>query len=231
MEAAQSLIREYVREIGGVDGVMGFSQVRKGRAYGLNYVLLDGPYCSDSNSPLLFFLQSSLPTLSGQGAALAASMILHDEIAGRTPIFRMAIFICSPVPFSYSLQYGIDTRTYFGLQADAPIRPGCPCKVPEYLITDKAYLQGEEGEDDVSATYYQMFHPTVDTVRINIPTAHIYGRKDPWRRHSLDLVRLCRKEGTSVYEHSSGHVIPKQDDEEEEMCNVIETAMASIAAV
>ena len=140
----------------------------------------------------------------------------------------------SPMPLSCSVENGIDTRFYFGLEAPEPARPGCPDKVPVYLLTDPAYLNGEEEDDDdeeqgrrrsgggddrnfsvffaesqssapgaqdecVSAenekprnyTFYQMFHPSVDSVRISIPTAHIYGKTDPWRSHSMDLVHLC----------------------------------------
>ena len=74
-----------------------------------------------------------------QGAAVAASILLHEQLAGqqatrkqgkmsdlasqpsldKLPLFRAAVFICSPLPFSKSLQYGVDTRVSFGL-------PGTP---------------------------------------------------------------------------------------------------------
>jgi hypothetical protein len=31
-------------------------------------------------------------------------------------------------------------------------REGCPNKVPDYLVTDEAYLQGEEEEGEAEAT-------------------------------------------------------------------------------
>ena len=176
----------------------------------------------------------------------------------------------SPMPFSYSVENGIDTRSYFGLKATEPARPGCPDKVPEYLLTNKAYLIGEEekeiaeeeggrtGEvydqtpsvfttevDDCTPssrtdrvsnadtkqrkqTFYQMFFPTVDAIRISVPTAHIYGRTDPWRRHSMNLVQLCRGETAVVYEHSGGHEVPKSIEECEYICEAVETVVASI---
>lgn len=67
-------------------------------------------------------------------------------MAGERSLFGVGIFICSPIPFSKSIQHGIDTRTHFGLKADAPSRPGAPSGVPDYLITDAAYLNGEEEE-------------------------------------------------------------------------------------
>ena len=171
------------------------------------------------------------------------------------------------MPFSYSVDNGIDTRLYFGLEAPEPARPGCPDKVPAYLLTDPVYLNGEEekhddeeqkrrrsgGGDDrnlsvfengapgardecVSAakekptnyTFYQMFHPSVDSVRISIPMAHIYGKTDPWRSHSMDLVHLCRDGMAVVYEHSGGHVVPNSVEECEGICEAVETVVASI---
>lgn len=175
----------------------------------------------------------------------------------------------SPMPFSYSVENGIDTRLYFGLKAAKSARPGCRDEVPDYLLTDKAYLNGEEESDHddeeeqegraggsdtgnpsvevydspvstkhgcvgngdthhKSETFYQMFHPTVDAVRISIPTAHIYGKTDPWRRHSMDLVQLCRGETAVVYEHSGGHAVPRSVEECEDICEAIETVVASI---
>ena len=171
-----------------------------------------------------------------KGAALAASMILHHQIdhPSEPLLFRAAIFICSPVPFSYSLDYGIDTRTYFGLKVAKPSRAGCSTTVPKYLITDAAYLKGEEALEPKRdgqyirsvPTYYQMFHPSADDIRIAIPTAHIYGRKDKWRLHSIDLAKLCRRDLASVLQHDGGHEVPRSASEE--ICDLIETVFAKV---
>lgn len=151
-------------------------------------------------------------------------MILHHQIEYPMgpPIFRSAIFMGSPIPFSKNLGSGIDARTYFGLKATKPSRIGYPTTIPEYLITDAAYLQGDS-KSGLYETYYQMFHPAVDNIRVQIPTAHIYGWKDPWYLHSKELVRLCSEDVTSVFEHDGGHEIPKSVSEE--ICDVIETAI------
>ena len=72
--------------------------------------------------------------------------------------------------------------------------------------------------------YYQMFHPTVDSVRIGIPTAHIIGRKDMWRLHSKDLVGLCLPRAARVFEHGWGHEVPRGASEE--ICDLVETLVA-----
>ena len=111
--------------------------------------------------------------------------------------------------------------------------------MPEHLITDPAYLKGEDELDDSSSdddtqpasqvsrrTYYQMYHSSVDSVRIKIPTVHVYGRQDKWRLHSKDLEKLCLRDLTTVFEHDGGHEIPRSASEE--ICDAIETAAATI---
>ena len=144
------------------------------------------------------------------------------------------------MPFSQSLDVGIDARRYFGLSGKLkPSRPGCPTIVPEYLITDPAYLEGEDELDESSSDddgppnfhnpreiYYQMYHASVDKIRINIPTANIFGRQDQWRLHSKDLVDLCVRDLTTVIEHDGGHEIPHSASEG--ICDAIEIAAAKV---
>ena len=131
------------------------------------------------------------------------------------------------MPFSQSLDVGIDARRYFGLSGKLkPSRPGCPTTVPEYLITNLAYLKGEDEHDESSSDddgppifhnsreiYYQMYHASVDNIRINIPTANIIGRQNKWRLHSMDLVDLCALDLTTVMEYDGGHGIPHSASE------------------
>ena len=152
----------------------------------------------------------------------------------------MAIFLCSPIPFSQSLDFGIDARRYFGLRGKLkPSRPGCPTTVPEYLITDPAYLKSQNELDEDSSDsddaptyhhpreiYYQMYHASVDRIRINVPTANILGRQDQWRLHSKDLADLCARNLTTLVEHDGGHEIPRSASEE--VCDAIEITAAKV---
>lgn len=138
------------------------------------------------------------------------------------------------MPFSQSLDVGIDARKYFGLSGKLKSsRPGCPTIVPEYLITDPAYLKGEDeldesssDDDDPREIYYQMYHASVDKIRINIPTANVLGRQDQWRLHSKDLVDLCARDLTTLIEHDGGHEIPHSASED--VCDAIEIAAAKV---
>jgi len=203
-----------------------------------------------------------------QGAALAASMILHHQLDNpeASPLFKGAIFICSPLPFSRSTEYGIDVREHFGVKSD--IKISRPTAIPTYLIADKYFLRNDEdlsGSEESNSTassstrsrtgnssspntpgstdlargfqpgklekalhgadaeepFYNIFHPDVDSARIEIPSGHIYGKEDGWRRHSMDLIRLCDPDkGVYSFEHDGGHEIPRHASEE--ICDLFE---------
>ncbi|UQC81181.1 menadione-induced gene-4 [Colletotrichum lupini] len=175
-----------------------------------------------------------------QGAAVAVSMILRHQLEtpSTPPLFKFAILIGSPLPFSHSLMYGIDTRDYFGVSCNVDCsilaRYNRPNKVPTYLITPDRYLKDDDDEDfhrteeacqqPTAAMFYQMFHSTSDEVRMDIPTVHIFGRRDPWYLHSKDVLELACAERASVLEHCYGHEVPRHLSEE--ICDLIESAVA-----
>ena len=71
---------------------------------------------------------------------------------------------------------------------------------------------------------YQMFYGDVDDVRIPIPTAHVYGREDMWRLHSMELLRLCDGASATVHEHDGGHEVTHGSADE--VCDAIESVLA-----
>lgn len=201
--------------------------------------LFSGPYLCWYDTPttakvarahreVLDFVQTNGPFDGvigfSQGAAVAASILLHQELDQIAPSFGFALFICSPLPFSHSLAYGIDTRAAFGAPCITwPVRPGCPDTVPADLVPDSRYLQGEHCLHSTGAEecFYQMFHGTVDAVRISIRTGHVIGEKDEWRSHSENMSNLCAGQSRTVIYHQSGHEIP--GDFSEELCDLVET--------
>ena len=50
--------------------------------------------------------------------------------------------------------------------------------------------------------------PDEITQRINIPTAHIFGSKDPFCHASMILYKLCHQPSTSLFDHCGSHTIP-----------------------
>jgi len=64
--------------------------------------------------------------------------------------------------------------------------------------------------------------PDVDTVRINIPTAHLIGKMDPAYGQSARLLGLCEKSLASVFEESFGHEVPKKKGQSRKISDLIE---------
>jgi hypothetical protein len=121
-----------------------------------------------------------------------------------------------------------------------------PTQVPQHLIPDAYFLRNcssSEGEarergplprtdsgislaedfseklgPEPSAAYYNMFHPSCDSVRLDLPTAHVYGALDSWKGHSLDFLKLCAN--ARGFQHDGRHEIPQ--DASEEICDLIE---------
>jgi pimeloyl-ACP methyl ester carboxylesterase len=85
----------------------------------------------------------------------------------------------------------------------------------------------DEGEDEGKdkGLFYNLFHASATHLRISIPTAHIYGRQDEWRAHSISLVGLCA--GPVVcFEHDGGHEVPRGASEE--IADVVEEVIARV---
>jgi predicted esterase len=163
-----------------------------------------------------------------QGAAVAASILLHAELEGKTPMFKAAIFIGSPVPFARCTTVGVDARSYFGVKDRSPNKHKRPTTIPAHLITDPAYLRNPMQLENAFADsiQYQMFHPAVDDVRIRVPTGHVLGRRDKWYLHSKELMGLCQEDQCFAFEHDGGHEVPRAHTEE--LCDLIETVLAKI---
>jgi len=199
--------------------------------------------------PNLFRTLLNFSPLNIKGAALAASLLLQYELDRLPSPFRAAFFICSPLPFSKTTDHGIDSRTYFGIQSTRALTPPRTTTVPPYLIPEDYFLRSDERitnpppvksksaslttgfaldkQDEWSEEpYYNMFHPSVDQVRISLPTAHLYGAGDPWKRHSIDFAEMCTQKVT--LKHGGGHEIPQSASED--ICDLIEelAAMAGL---
>lgn len=69
---------------------------------------------------------------------------------------------------------------------------------------------------------FTRLHPDNDTARIQIPTAHVMGKLDPYRSQSYKLKDLCCVNLTTIYEHPGGHEIPRTEDSSMKIENLIE---------
>ena len=60
------------------------------------------------------------------------------------------------------------------------------------------------------------------TLRITIPTVHVYGRVDPRLPASMQLIHLCDPEKRFVCQHNGGHNIPRNAESAGKIAQCIE---------
>ena len=88
---------------------------------------------------------------------------------------------------------------------------------PESLFKFAVFIGGTQPWDIYSPTSeygkdLQPLRPVYAakyTARINIPTAHIMGRKDIFREGSKSLLALCDARKAKVYDHQGSHMVPR----------------------
>ncbi|KAK3985064.1 hypothetical protein QBC44DRAFT_345563 [Cladorrhinum sp. PSN332] len=95
--------------------------------------------------------------------------------------------------------------------------PPCAAEGHERCINSRG-KKGEAGGAEVSEqdrTFYQMFHCNADRgLKIQIPTAHIHGYEDPWRKHGNEMLSLFNREVFHVTLHDGGHEVFAEEADE-----------------
>ena len=188
--------------------------------------------------------------LSGD-ADVDLSVILHHQIEHpfAAPLFRFAVFISGTSPLSRSEDIGWDvTNNYRNVDLNHYLGKEGTTKP---LLEDETEASQHETNSGVSkwsdgpsivhagspasdgeATSFRVrwWWPTVDTERIQIPTAHIYGArgKDHWLDESILLENMCEPSLRHTYQHGSAHEIPMRMGETKKMAEIIQkTAIES----
>jgi len=158
------------------------------------------------------------------------------------PLFRFAVFLCATLPSSWSSEYGVDIAALFeGINERSDKKA--------YTLTDEANIppknknRSDLNKEDVEVALvlaenerlkgitkeklgFTRLHPDHDTVRIQIPTAHVMGKLDPYRIQSYKLKDLCCANLVTTYEHLGGHEIPRMEDSSMKIKNLIEKVAA-----
>ncbi|KAJ5358479.1 uncharacterized protein N7496_010892 [Penicillium cataractarum] len=173
-----------------------------------------------------------------QGAAVAASYILKAQASDSLapPPFRLAIFICSSLPFSTDPSAGFNiTRLYETggdmLTSDLAYWKSFAGAAPPTTIPHvNCGLNGTLSDAHLDPTdTVHRYHPLANTVanRIDIPTVHIYGRDDPYKGQSVALLGLCssQQDLTYSYEHPGGHNVPTMETVSKNISNLIRKAV------
>ncbi|MCJ1226264.1 hypothetical protein MMC12_002914 [Toensbergia leucococca] len=166
-----------------------------------------------------------------QGCALIASFILyHQAETPHLPLpFKVAIFICGGVPLPVLEDLGLpispearewDSKSSKDLQkiaaSVATMQPG----------VDRWFRKDDEAFDldtpiNHSNVYGLDFTQFPSDIRINIPTVHIYGSKDPRYPASIQLAQFCKPSVRRMYDHEGGHDVPRTTDVSENIAELV----------
>jgi hypothetical protein len=162
-----------------------------------------------------------------QGCSLIISYLqYHASETPKAPLpFKSAIFICGGVPYSVLEDLGLDVpqkakdindRTGKALRGKAgmlkemaanmdKIQPGVGLwDDTSDLVHDPTQMPSAS---DVFGLDYTVFPKDAF---VTIPTAHIYGCKDPRWPSSMQLAYFCTDR--AMYDHGGGHDIPRSSD-------------------
>jgi len=142
------------------------------------------------------------------GAELAASVLI--EHAKRHParppsdLFKCAIFIGGVHPYEVYTPDVTLSRQELSASGDSN----------QHIDSTGVKQDG----DQIIGERIRQVHPDTHSVRIDIPTAHIMGRRDEiFRQCAKLLLRLCNERKAKVYEHKGGHLIPRGQSAMDEM--------------
>lgn len=140
--------------------------------------------------------------------------------------FRAAIFICGGVPLP-ALEYmalPVSTRAHEINQCTGALLNGTAGRLTELAANLKLIKRGLslwDGSSDLlvhdpqhrparSDVFGLDFTKFPASARIKIPTAHIYGSKDPRWPASIQLAEFC--DDRIEYDHGGGHDIPRSTE-------------------
>ncbi|KAI1100338.1 serine hydrolase FSH [Jackrogersella minutella] len=140
-----------------------------------------------------------------QGAALAASFLLHQqETDPNAPeVFRMAIFTCASLPFDPTSD--TDTQSY-----DICPKTGTVRLQPRFSngFVESFKVSGYIDRPSPEIKLLHRYNADITKTRIHIPTLHIMGEEDPYLPQSKALVGLCAGE-KNIVSHHLGHRLPR----------------------
>lgn len=163
-----------------------------------------------------------------QGCVLgSAALLLHQEETPHLPApFKTAIFICGgpSMPILEELGFHISARARErdGVSRDALMQQSGNSAI---LTQGANRWMGLESLND-GLSEDQLRKEIECPFRIDIPTVHIYGSKDPRYASGLHLSAICVPERRRTYNHEGGHDIPRGTQVSDNIAELVKWALA-----
>lgn len=163
-----------------------------------------------------------------QGCVLGSSaLLLHqEETPHLPPPFKAAIFVCGGASLSVLEEMGfhvsaqarerdLASRSALALQAGSPAVLSRGSERWTGLGALDGGLSEEELRSEISCPY-----------RIDVPTVHIYGSKDPRYAAGVHLSGVCEPAKRRVFDHGGGHEIPRAEAVSGSIAELVKWALA-----
>ena len=175
-----------------------------------------------------------------QGCSLIASFCLyHQAEKPNQPLpFKVAVFICGGVPLQVLEDVGIEvSEEAWNLNeksskalaeqasSDAILKSG----LKRWINADGVIVNGDASLEP-SNVFGLDFTKMPKHLRINVPTVHVYGNKDPRCPASLQLSQFSDPSLRKMYDHGGGHDVPRKSDVSDSIAELVEwSALAARA--
>ncbi|KAJ8064715.1 hypothetical protein OCU04_007035 [Sclerotinia nivalis] len=163
-----------------------------------------------------------------QGCALIAGFLLdHQVTRPHIPLpFSCAVFICGGMPLPIIEDLGIEIPTFARELENQSVKElfATAAAVETAKPGDDYWNTKEEKTSILNAENINLENPyglqVPEGWKIQIPTVHIYGKKDPRRLAGLNLASFCAGQ-KRVWDHGGGHDIPRLSPVSKEIAGLV----------
>ncbi|KAJ9411857.1 hypothetical protein DTO045G8_7 [Paecilomyces variotii] len=148
-----------------------------------------------------------------QGCSVSADMLLHHqaESPNSPPPFKSAIFICGG-PLLTELERLGYTISLDAWERDHASRKALAEQADVSAILSKGSARWGAGLDSAALpSFDELTSEITGPYQIQVPTAHVYGAKDPRYFSGVQLAGLGEPSKRKVFDHGGGHEIPRTD--------------------
>lgn len=191
--------------------------IQKAHEWFMRYIAQHGPY-----DAVLSF---------SQGCALVFSTLLvHAAKTPHLPLpFKAAVFICGGPVFTVAESVGYvmpeetkarDMQSRKDLKVQASSEAILAQGANRWAGTNKLAVSDEDLRAEIQGP-----------VKIDIPTVHIYGDKDPRYAAGVQLEAFCNLDKARSFNHEGGHDIPRRDVISRQIAWLVRTALEEAGLV
>ncbi len=137
----------------------------------------------------------------------------NDPKSIQTAVDDLEQYIADEGPFdavlAYSMGVALAATVMIRQSVHHPVANGVTFKMAVFLSGSPPYDYAALTRGEI-----RMYLEGTDGVKINMPTAHIWGSNDQeWSHAGIEVVKICNPDVRYQYLHGAGHQIPNSPPE------------------